>query len=95
MLSDDGHGCERWKGYGGAAAGALDDDGHDYERQRHGDGAPAPMRDCQWLRDHGRGWRAWRARAITSLPFSGGSWMELTDGGSVGGTSGHRPRGLA
>ena len=70
MLSDDGHGCERWKGYGGAAAGALDDDGHDRERQRHGDGAPAPMRDCQRLRDRGRGRRGLEraSNRLSSLP---------------------------
>jgi len=70
VLSDDGHGCERWKGYGGAAAGALDDDGHDYERHATGDGAPAPMRDRQRLPNRDRGW--WglvsASNRLSSLP---------------------------
>ena len=70
MLSDDGHGCERWKGYGGAAAGALGDDDHDCERQRDGDGALAPMRDHQRLRDCSRGQRglATASNCLSSLP---------------------------
>jgi hypothetical protein len=53
----------------GAAVGPLGDDGHDCERQCDGDGAQAPMRDRQRLRDRGKGGGAWRARVIASLPF--------------------------
>jgi hypothetical protein len=42
-----------------------------------------------------RGGGAWWAWAITSLPFPGGSWMELAGSGSVGGAWGHQRRGLA